>query len=143
LWKRANILPIPKSNQPVDCKDFRPVSILCTLGKILEKAVLAQVCSYLNRHSILIECQSGFRKQHSTTTALIAVGDDIKKAIDKGMSTVLVLLDFSKAFDCVHHDLLLTKLRYLGFPRTAVGWFSSYLTERYQRVSLNNGSASD
>jgi len=115
LWKRANILPIPKSNQPVDCKDFRPVSILCTLGKILEKAVHAQVCSNLNRHSILIECHSGFRKQHSTTTVLIAVGDDIRKAIDKSMSTVLVMLDFSKAFDCVHHDLLTKLYRILTY----------------------------
>ena len=78
--------------------------------------------------------QSGNRKMHSTETALINVSDNLLKAIDEKSASLLVLLDMSKAFDSLNHNLLLEKLRKLGLKASAVSWFSSYLSSRYQRV---------
>ncbi len=143
VWKKANILPIPKIKSPSVPKDYRPVSILCVLAKALEKVVHKQVCEYLNKNGLFSEQQSGFRENHSTVTALLKVTDDVRAAMDKRQVTLMALLDLSKAFDCVHHGLLLTKLEYLGFSRAAVSWFSSYLTNRCHRVFVNEEIRSD
>ena len=135
-WKMANILPIPKVRNPKEAKDYRPISILCVLGKALEKVVHKQVSEFLSVNKLFAEFQSGFRQNHSTVTALLGVTDDIRAAMDKICITLLALLDLSKAFDCVHHELLLTKLKYLGFSDAVVGWFSSYLSNRCHRVFL-------
>jgi hypothetical protein len=137
LWKKANILPIPKVKHPMEPKDYRPVSLLCVLGKVLEKVVHKQVCDYLNEHSLFSKYQSGYRPNHSTVTALLKVADDIRAAMDKRLLTLLVMIDLSKAFDCVHHDLLLTKLKFLGFSNAATAWFSSYLYDRCHRVFIS------
>ena len=137
VWKMANILPIPKTKNPKEPKDYRPVSILCVLGKALEKVVHQQVCEHLNNNELFAEFQSGFRENHSTVTALLRVTDDIRAAMDKRLMSLLVLLDLSKAFDCVHHELLLTKLKYLGFSDAVIGWFSSYLDKRCHRVFIS------
>jgi hypothetical protein len=138
MWKLANILPIPKVKDPKDCKDYRPVSILCVLGKALEKIVHKQVTEFMNEHNLFTLNQSGFRKGHSTETALLKVTDDIRRAIDKRLLTLLLLLDLSKAFDCVHHELLIVKLKYLGFSDAVTNWFKSYLTKRQHRVFVSD-----
>lgn len=137
LWKMANILPIVKVKNPKEAKDYRPISILCVLGKALEKIVHKQVSDYLSNNQLFAEYQSGFRKNHSTVTALLKVTDDIRAAMDQRLMTLLVLLDLSKAFDCVHHELLLTKLKYLGFSDNTLNWFLSYLSHRCHRVLVN------
>lgn len=142
-WKRANILPIPKLKIPMVCKDYRPVSILCVLAKVLEKIVHKQVVEYVDKYNILSIYQSGFRKGHSTITALLKVTDDIRKAMDKSNLTILALLDLSKAFDCVHHELLLNKLRFNGFSTSTIKWFKSYLCDRFIRVFVNDNIFSD
>lgn len=143
LWKLANITPIAKVKNPSECKDYRPVSILCVLGKVLEKLVHKQVSLFAAENNIIPPLQSGFRSGHSTVSALIKVTDDIRKAIDDRKMTVLVLLDLSKAFDCVHHQLLLSKLRVMGFSDAVVRWFKSYLTHRFIRVLVGDGVASE
>jgi len=143
MWKLANIVPLPRVTHPKECKDYRPVSILCVLGKMFEKIVHAQVCEFLLQNNLFTSCQSGFRPKHSTLTALLKVTDDIRSGIDQRLLTLLVLLDLSKAFDCVHHDLLLSKLSYLGFSVSAVAWFRSYLSNRMHRVSINTTDVSD
>ena len=95
IWKSANILPIPKTKNPVECKDFRPVSILCLLSNALEMIVHKQMYDYMVSNNIINKFQSGFRKGHSTVTTLIKVADDIRKAMDNKCLTLLVLLDFS------------------------------------------------
>lgn len=137
VWKMANILPIPKVKNPSEPKDYRPVSILCVMGKALEKVVHKQVCDYLNKNSLFSKFQSGYRPNHSTVTALVRVADDIRAAMDKRLLTLLVMIDLSKAFDCVHHKLLLTKLKYLGFSEAVIAWFSSYLLNRCHRVFIS------
>ena len=81
------IRPVPKVKNPACCKDYRPVSILCLLSKVFEKLVHEQVNEFINVKNILPPLQSGFRKGHNTTTALIKVTDDTRRAIDKRLLT--------------------------------------------------------
>ena len=137
IWKRAQVIPIPKLSAPVEPKDYRPVSIICVLAKVFEKIVHKQVSDYASEHNVINNNQSGFRKGHNTTTTLIKVTDEIRQSIDNRKLTLLILFDFSKAFDKVHHELLLVKLKLLGFSQLVINWFSSYLTERSQRVFID------
>uniref|UniRef100_A0A2A4KAV4 Reverse transcriptase domain-containing protein n=1 Tax=Heliothis virescens TaxID=7102 RepID=A0A2A4KAV4_HELVI len=142
IWKIASVRPLPKITNPTELKDLRPISILPCLSKIAEKAICQQLSRYLEENNILPELQSGFRKRRGTSTALLDVTDNILSAQDKGMCTLLVLLDFSRAFDCINIELLLCKLKYYGFDDNAIKWFQSYLYNRQQRVEvrLSNGS---
>ena len=92
---------------------------------------------YLNKKRLLYDLQSGFRQSHSTETCLVYLTDSIRKEIDSGKLCGLVLLDLQKAFDTVNHAILLSKLRAIGMSKSAVTWFSSYLSERIQRVEVN------
>ena len=143
VWKQAQILPIPKTKQPKECKDYRPVSILCVLAKIFEKLVYSQTYNFVEQFDILSPLQSGFRRGCSTNTALLKVTNDIRKAMDDGKLTILSLLDLSKAFDCVHHPLLLAKLRLIGFSTSVIRWFQSYLEGRSIRVYINDDLVSN
>jgi len=143
MWKKAQVIPIPKLSVPVEPKDYRPVSILCVLAKVFEKIVHKQVSDYVAEHKLISNNQSGFRKGHNTTTTLIKVTDEIRKAIDDRKLTLLLLFDFSKAFDKVHHELLLVKLKLLGFSPSTLQWFSAYLTSRSQRVFIDQDLASN
>lgn len=133
-WKCAKVKPIPKTQHPNEFKDLRPISILPFLSKILEAVVCSQITSYLELNHILPEKQSGFRKSGSTATALSDVVDDILAAQDVGESSLLVLLDFSRAFDTINIEVLLAKMAFYGFDSNALNWFSSYLVGRTQFV---------
>lgn len=137
IWKLAIVRPLPKHSAPVELKDLRPISILPCMSKIMEKAVCVQLTAFIENNCILPEAQSGFRKGRSTTTALLDVTDTILCDQDQGMGTLLVLLDFSRAFDSLNLNLLLSKLNYYGFDSEALRWFNSYLSHRCQCVKLN------
>lgn len=137
-WKKAIIKPIPKSAFPIKESDFRPISLLCTLSKIIEKLVQKQICEYLNKHSLLDPYQSAYKPNHSCTTAHLKITEDILEAFDDSEVSLLVLLDFSKAFDTVNHRLLLEKLSILGFQSDALDWIKSYLSNRQQKVLTEN-----
>ena len=141
-WKKANVIPIPKILNPSKVTDYRPISLLCTLSKLVEKVISKQILSYLEENNLLEPLQSGFKKKHNTATALLKISDDIFSNIDAAEVTSLVLLDYSKAFDTVIHKLLLTKLLSLGFGDMALNWVGSYLSDRCQRVK-SNGNFSD
>lgn len=141
-WKKANVLPIPKNSNPTELSQFRPISILPTLSKVLEKIVANQLNKYLLSKSIIPSIQSGFRANHSTTTALLHVADDIFRANDRCHNTCLILLDFSKAFDTLDHQILCKKLKYFGIGDSALLFFRNYLSQRYQRI-VNNGQLSN
>jgi len=142
LWKKAFLCPIPKVRNPLSVKDFRPISMLCTLSKILEKVVHDQILTYLNAHNLFDPFQSGYRKLYSTATALLKITEDLRQALFKRRVVLIVFLDFSKAFDCVNHELLLRKLSQLNFSDPAVEWFRSYLTGRQSAVKDKNGKFS-
>ena len=133
-WKKAIIKPIPKVCVPLSPSDFRPISLLPALSKIIEKLVNIQIIKYLTLHSLLDPYQSAYKVNHSTQTALLKLTEDIYDSIDNSEITLLVLLDFSKAFDTVNHRLLLAKLEILGFQENTREWILSYLSGRSQKV---------
>lgn len=134
LWKKALVRPIPKKDTVEDFNDLRPISILPILSKVLEKVVLNQMIEYLDSNDIIPRFQSGFRRGHGTETALLHVTDDLSEASDMGLSSILVLLDYTRAFDCLHPQLLLAKLKHYGFSTNTCKWFETYLTHREQTV---------
>ena len=134
LWKTANVKPIPKKTNAAIAKDFRPISLLCALGKVLEKIVHKQISMYLCTNNLLNPLQSGFKPGHSTETSLLKVVGDIREAMERRELTMLILYDFSNAFPSVHHELLLAKLRLFGFSQSALSWVRAYLTNRKQQV---------
>ena len=138
IWKHALVTPIPKVNSPESFGDLRPISLLPFLSKVLERIVFWQLSKYMESNTILPESQSGFRKGVGTCSALVNVVDDILEAQDKGMGTLLALLDFSRAFDSLSVPLLLCKLKYYGLDDHSVAWFSSYLSGRQQAVQVRS-----
>lgn len=139
VWKKAIVTPIPKSSNPTSPKDFRPISVLPAVSKVLEKILLSQITDHLDvsTSALLAKHQSGYRKNHSTTTALVKVAHDILNNFDDNRCTVMVLVDFSLAFNCVRHGLLETKLRReFGFSNSACNLISSFLAQRSQVVDL-------
>uniref|UniRef100_A0A2A4JPY6 Uncharacterized protein n=1 Tax=Heliothis virescens TaxID=7102 RepID=A0A2A4JPY6_HELVI len=104
-WKEAIIVPLPKISNPAALSDYRPISILPYLSKVLEHLVHYQLSSYLSCNNLLNPFQSGFRPGHSTVTALLKVTDDIRLAMENKSLTLLVLLDFSSAFNSVDFDV--------------------------------------
>lgn len=133
-WKQALIVPVPKKSPPSCLGDLRPISILPTLSKVFEKILASQLCRHLDAHGIIPENQSGFRRGYSCTTAIAHIVDDILRATDRGMVTVLIALDYSKAFDSINHELLLAILRFVGLGQSACALMSSFLRGRTQRV---------
>ena len=141
-WKKARIKPIPKINDPISATDFRPISLLIAFSKIIEKIVAKQMKDYLIKNNLLDKFQSAYRALHSTTTALIDITDNIYKSMDDSLITILVLLDYSKAFDCANHKLIIAKLKALGFKNSSLKWINSYLTDRSQQVITDKGESS-
>ena len=137
--KFAKVKPLFKKNSRLDVGNYRPVSILCIVSKILERAVLVQIEKHLNENNLLYANQSGFRKSYSTDTCLISLMDHIRMEISQGNYVGMVLLDLQKAFDTVDHDILCNKLEAMGIDFTE--WFKSYLGGRKQIVIANGVSS--
>lgn len=122
--------------------NYRPISKLPLISKILEKVVYSQLYSYLNTHDILDTFQSGFRTCHSTESALLKVTNDILLPLDSGSHVVLVLLDLSAAFDTIDHEILLNRLEcWVGVQGIALQWFALYLKDRTVAVNLGDFSS--
>lgn len=140
LWKSSKIIPIlKKQGSRISPPEYRPISILPFLSKVMEKLIHFQVSAFLQNNKLLYRNQSGFRPKHSCISALLKVTDDIRMAIDKDEVTFLTLLDFSKAFDMVNHSQLIQKLeRIYRFSPAAAKLIATYLAERKQAVVLKN-----
>jgi hypothetical protein len=137
-WRISKIIPVAKIPDPLEPKDYRPISILPSLSKALELVMRDQIVDYIESHNLLSPYQSGFRTGHSTVTALLNITDDIYRDLDEGLFVALVLLDFSKAFDTVNHALLCQKLRtFFNFSSNAISFIESYLTFRVQCVGVD------
>lgn len=135
-WKTSIIKPLPKKPNPETYNDLRSIHVLPVLSKIIEKIVCKMLISYLNVQKILPKTQSGFRTNYSTCSALTKVANDLTSAIDKTKASCLVLLDYSKAFDLINHDMLLAKLHYFGLDNIFCNWFADYLSNRSQIVDV-------
>ena len=141
MLQSALVTPVLKKRclEHNDLNNYRPISNLCFIAKILEKHVLSQVSSYLNSHNLYNTCQSAYCPGHSTETALLKVANDLFLSLNKGSISVLALLDFSSAFDTIDHPILVHCLHTdFGFTDTVLQWFSSYLTDRTHYVSPSN-----
>jgi retron-type reverse transcriptase len=136
-WKLAKVTPIFKAGDKLDVGNYRPISVLPLISKIIERAVHNQLYSYLTSMNILLDNQSGFRSNHSTETTLNDVQDFILKNMDNGQATGAIFLDLKKAFDCVNHALLIEKLSNYGIKGITLEWFKSYLGNRAQAVNIN------
>jgi len=129
-WKIAKILPIPKSGT-----EYRPFAVLPFLSKVLERLTANQIVSFMDAHNILSEKKSGFRKNRTCTTAVLKITEDIRLQMDRCNITLLTLLNFSKAFDTVSHEIILFKLsRLYMFLTSATSFMKSYLSQRSQLV---------
>ena len=135
LLKQAIVKPLYKKGSRLEVGNYRPVSLLCIISKILEKAVYVQLEKHLIDNNLLYEFQSGFRKSYSTDTCLINLIDTIRTENSQGLYAGMVLLDLQKAFDTVDHDILCKKLEIIGLNSS--DWFKSYLKGRTQVVIAN------
>ena len=115
--KIAKLKPIFKKGSKLDPKNYRPISLLPLISKVLEKVIHNQTQTLLNENNLLYCYQSGFRKFHSTDTCLAYLNDKILRGIDKGLMTGLILIDLQKAFDTIDHEILLKKLVHIGFSQ--------------------------
>ena len=136
--KSARVTALHKKNSKLDVGNYRPISILCSISKILEKSVHCQLVEYLKQNKLLYDYQSGFRFGYSTETCLIWLSDFIREQSSKGLYTGVALLDVQKAFDSVDHAILCKKLSAMGIQPN---WFHSYLSDRSQIVVVNNVSS--
>ena len=143
--KHAIVTPVLKNSKEDidDLKNYRPISNLSTISKLIEKAIYQQLNDYLNSNELYCEVQSGYRKGHSCETLLIKLNDDLIKEADKNNFVALLLLDLSAAFDAVDHGILLHKLQSLyGIKSHALKWFKSYLANRTFSVSIRKTDSS-
>ena len=136
-WKTAEVIPVLKEGDPEKPNNYHPISPLPALSKLCEHIALNQLMPYLVENDRLSAHQSGNKKWHSSKTSLIYTSDHILTAIDQKKTSAVVLLDMSKAFDSVNHDMLLKKLQDIGLSPSAILWFMSYLSNRYQAVRIN------
>ena len=133
--KIASILPLFKKDERSDKKNYRPVSVLSSLSKIFGKVFQNQIIEYIdNKLSMYI---SAYRKGHSTQHVLMRMIEDWKKSLDNNKYVGAILMDLSKAFDCISHDLLIAKLRAYGFEMSSLRLIYSYLKGRRQCVKIN------
>ena len=141
-WKEGNLTPIHKKEEKSLPTNYRPISLLSSVGKTMERCIHKHLYNYLLEHQILTPFQSGFVQGDSTTYQLLHTYHAFCNAVDSGKEVRAVFCDISKAFDRVWHRGLIHKLSGIGCSEGVTKWFSSYLTGRKQRVVLN-GQASE
>ena len=136
-WKNGNITALHKKEDRSLPSNNRPISLLCQPGKSLERCVHKELYNYINEHKLLTPFQSGFVPGDSTTFQLLHTYHMFCEAVDSGKEVRVVFCDISKAFDRVWQRGLIHKLRDIGCSDAIIKWFSSYLSNRRQRVVLN------
>lgn len=141
--KTAKVYPKYKKGNINEPSSYRPISLLSTFSKILERVILTRLLNHLNQNELLSPRQHGFKKNKSTTTAIVQLVECLIDKLDEGCVATSILLDYSKAFDCLGHDLIIQKLLSLGVNGNEANWFRSYLSNRTQLTELtstNNGT---
>lgn len=135
--KISKVNPVFKKGDKANPANFRPISLIPTIGKIIEHVVYKQVSTYLELSGLLSNCQYGFRQGRSTMGAIDALVGDILTAFEEGTFAWGTFCDLTKAFDCVEHDILINKLHFYGIHGTALKFFQSYLHKRRQTVCVD------
>ena len=139
--KLGKVIPIFKSGSKLDINNYRPISLLSTFSKIIEKLMHHSLYKFPENNKVIYQSQFGFQKNKSTTHSLIEIVETIRTRIENKHYGCGIFIDLKKAFDTVNHDILLQKLEHYGIRNTNLSWFKSYLTDRKQSVSCNNISS--
>ena len=140
--KIAKVVPIFKAGDRACMDNYRPISLLSTFSKILEKIVAIRLLTYLDNNKILSKWQFGFRSRHSTSHSMVHFLNNVTENLNKKSHTVAIFCDLKKAFDTCDHSILLMKLKKYGILGGELDWFKSYLTGRKQFVNIKNQSSS-
>ena len=140
--KTSRTIPIFKAGDSTNCDNYRPISLLSAISKILEKFISEQLVNHLEYHKLIYEHQYGFQRNKSTVHSLLHLTNFVTRELNDRKFVVGVFLDLKKAFDVVPHDILLRKLCHLGIRERALEWFTSYLSGRSQQVEIE-GVTSD
>ena len=126
--KIAKVKPLFKKGSKTDPQNYRPMSLLSVLSKIIERIIHDQTQEFLSKNKILYRFQSGFRKNYSTNACLGHLTDKITTGFEKGLFTGMISIDLQKAFDTIDHQILIKKMKCLGFSKNVIAWFKSYLS---------------
>lgn len=138
-WRRALVVPIPKNGcGSGGVEDYRPISLLSSLGKLMEHFILRKIRHKMDDLGVLRDCQFGFRRGHSTTHALMVLTDYITKGLRRRCPTIAVSLDFSRAFDLVWQDAIIYKMMSMNFGRELCRITADFLRKRTFRVKLDD-----
>ena len=137
IWKKANVIPLHKKNSRSILGNYRPVSLLSVLGKMIERIVFKHLYNHFQDNFLLSVWQSGFRPGSSTVTQLVELYHSFCNAVDNNKEIRVVFLDISKAFDKVWHKGLIFKLKHWGISGNILLWIEDYLKDRVQRVVIN------
>ena len=135
--KSARVVPIHKEGTKNNVENYRPISLLSSISKIYERLMHSRIIKFLDQNNSLNDMQYGFRPGRSCEHALLKAQDIILDSLNKRQVSLLLLIDFSKAFDMVEHNILLDKLQHYGIRGTALKWFHSYLSDRTQFVTID------
>lgn len=140
--KCARVSVIFKGGDPNLATNYRPISVLPIFSKALEKIIFSRIAKFFDKENIITNAQFGFRKDRSTETALLTLKEDILHNIENNLFSLAVFIDFSKAFDCLDHNILLAKIQAYGVRGTCLALLRSYLSNRFQKVFVKNSSSS-
>ena len=135
--KIAKVIPLLKQGDPKNTSNYRPISLLPVFSKLYEKVMYKRLYSFVTSNKIIHPLQFGFQENHSVDHALISITEAIRNTLDDRKYGCGVFIDLQKAFDTANHDILLSKLEHYGIRGTPLKWFKSYLSDRYQYVSVN------
>ena len=142
LCKIAKVIPIFKKDDPLDCVNYRPISLLPIFSKNFEKIIYSRMFKFLESNKLIYTRQFGFRANHSTNHALISTTESIKSYLDNGDFGAGIFIDLEKAFDTVNHQILCNKLNYYGFRGKFDYLLKSFLSNRKQFVPINGFESS-
>ena len=142
LCKLVKVIPIFKKDDPLDCINYRPISLLPVFSKIFEKIIYSRIYEFLELNKFIYNRQFGFRANHSTNHALISMTESIKSFLDSSDCVAGIFIDLKKAFDTVNHQILCNKLNYYGFRGKINDLLKSFLSNRKQFVSINGYDSS-
>ena len=137
-WKTAKVFPSFKGGDSEELNNYRPISVLLVLAKVIERHVHDSLSSYPCENNLIYSKQSGFRKLHSTETALIRIIEHLLFNLDNDRVSGMILIDYCKAFDMIDHVILQDKLYAYGLDNTSLTWFQSYISDRRQFVSMSD-----
>jgi len=141
--KKSDVIPVYKSGGRSDINNYRPISVVSQFAKIFEKTIASRLKNHLDFYNILSENQFGFRANRSTEDAIYTLTNSIYSTLNNNNKCLAIFLDLSKAFDSVSHTILLNKLERYGVRGLALRLFTSYLSDRKQRVRLGDDISSE